>query len=69
MHSTFYAISRNLKEYTFLVVKNTTLVLFTLPGHDAGTRRRHPRRGADGLGLQHVVQEEPCQDSGRLLNP
>ena len=40
-------------------------------GHDVVARRRRRRsraRGADGVGLQHVVQKEPRQDSGRVLS-
>ena len=45
---------------------------FTISGDDAVARRRRRRRsrprGADGVGLQHVVQEEPREDPGRVLS-
>ena len=43
---------------------------FTISGDDAVARRRRRSRprGADGVGLQHVVQEEPREDPGRVLS-
>ena len=55
----------------FLLAFVSVVLLHMFAGHDVVARRRRRRsraRGADGVGLQHVVQKEPRQDSGRVLS-
>ena len=69
----FVSVELIMLPHTYILLSSKVLLMHVVifAGHDvvARSRRRRSRaRGADGVGLQHVVQKEPRQDSGRVLS-